>query len=411
MKSQGRTRGFQVVGLFAGVGGLEVGLSRAGHDATLLCEIDPGAKSVLHKRFPGVRVHDDVTTLTRLPRATQLIAAGFPCQDLSQAGRTKGMAGSQSSLVGHVFRLLRSHDVPWVLLENVPFMLQLGKGAAMRYVADELEDIGYRWAYRVIDARAFGIPQRRERVYLLASKVADPARILFAGNETPREPLAGRGTACGFYWTEGLRGLGWAVDAVPTLKGGSTVGIPSPPGIWMPDGSFVKPDIRDAERLQGLEPDWTRPAEETCRTGHRWKLVGNAISVPVAKWLGNRLLSDPGDRPAFAATFDPGSTWPRAAFKADGPRLAVKASTWPVRLSAPPLREFLRYPTKPLSEKALAGFYSRLSRSSLNRPANFDRDLRRVLGLSPQASESGSRRLSRAHAVASVRGSVNLFED
>ena len=109
-----------------------------------------------------------------------------------------------------------------------------------------------------------GLPQRRERVYLLASKEGDPRDVLFVDDEgepSPPDPATWRSMACGFYWTEGLRGLGWAYDAVPTLKGGSTIGIPSPPAIVLPSGQIVLPDIRDAERMQGLEVDWTQPAE------------------------------------------------------------------------------------------------------------------------------------------------------
>ena len=65
----------------------------------------------------------------------------------------------------------------------------------------------------------------------------------------------------GFYWTEGVRGLGWAPDAIPTLKNGSTIGIASPPAILLPWGEVMTPDIRDAERLQGFAEDWTLPAE------------------------------------------------------------------------------------------------------------------------------------------------------
>ncbi len=94
----------------------------------------------------------------------------------------------------------------------------------------------------------------------------------------------------GFYWTEGLRGLGWAQDAVPTLKGGSTVGIPSPPGIWCPAGELgrriVVPGIEDAERLQGFPRGWTA-AGNGCRTsqGHTMEARGNAVTVGVSAWL------------------------------------------------------------------------------------------------------------------------------
>lgn len=106
-----------------------------------------------------------------------MVSAGFPCQDLSQAGRTVGIDGSRSGLVDHAFRLVRRTQGPrWLLLENIPFMLKLDRGRAMRHLTAELEDMGYRWAYRVVDTRAFGLPQRRQRVILLASRTEDPTR-------------------------------------------------------------------------------------------------------------------------------------------------------------------------------------------------------------------------------------------
>src|SRR5688572_23571476 len=87
-----------VSGLFAGIGGLERGLSRAGHHTALLCENDAAAAAVLADRF-DVPLHGDVTTLEYLPAETTLVVAGFPCQDLSQAGRTAGIEGARSGLV------------------------------------------------------------------------------------------------------------------------------------------------------------------------------------------------------------------------------------------------------------------------------------------------------------------------
>jgi DNA (cytosine-5)-methyltransferase 1 len=218
-----------IVGLFAGIGGVELGLHRHGWESELFCEIDLAAQTVLRSRFPGVEVVDDVAALMALPADTEMVTAGFPCQDLSQAGRTAGIYGTRSGLVDHVFRLVRRQRGPrWLLIENVPFMLQLDRGRAMRHLTSALEELGYGWAYRVVDARAFGRPQRRWRVLMLASRTEDPREVLFTpGVEEPvsDDPDA---RACGFYWTEGTRGLGWAVDAVPTLKGGSAIGIASP---------------------------------------------------------------------------------------------------------------------------------------------------------------------------------------
>jgi DNA (cytosine-5)-methyltransferase 1 len=372
----------RVVGLFAGIGGLELGLARAGHEGILLCEIEEGAKAVLEARFPGVPVASDVTTMKTLPKGTDLVTAGFPCQDLSQAGATRGIGGNQSSLVDHVFRLIQHSDVPWLLLENVPFMLQLGGGAAIRHVTSRLGELGFRWAYRVINTLAFGIPQRRERVFLLASREHDPAPILFGEDSAPPPLQDWRGKACGFYWTEGRRGLGWAVDAVPTLKGGSTLGIPSPPAIWLPDGSFVTPDIQDAERLQGFPAGWTSPAANRVRASNRWKLVGNAVTVDVAEWIGRKLSGSPLEWNAPIVQFETSVAWPKAAFWDGKQVLGVQVSAWPARRTSPPLVDFLQYAPRPLSDRALAGFHSRLNKSNLRRPVEFDRDLCRALAMS-----------------------------
>lgn len=359
------------VGLFAGIGGIELGLSRAGHKTLLNCEIDPAASAVLRTRFPDVPVHGDIRTLKRLPADTELLAGGFPCQDLSQAGKTRGIAGKNSGLVAEVFRLLRSREVPHVLLENVSFMLALDRGHAMRFVTGELERLGYRWAYRVIDSRAFGLPQRRQRLFLIASKALEPFELLMADNAEPVEPEEWRGRACGFYWTEGVRGLGWAVDAVPTLKGGSTIGIPSAPAIWMPDGRIVTPDLRDAERMQGFAIDWTAPAEKVKRNA-RWKQVGNAVSVPAAEWVGQKLSDGPRPVDLRVKTFDPTKKWPSAAFGGPGQRaLGVDVSMWPIAMKRPALEEFLRFEPKLLSYKATAGFMSRLRSGSLHFPQEF----------------------------------------
>jgi DNA (cytosine-5)-methyltransferase 1 len=377
----GPGRTFRSAGLFAGIGGLELGLARAGHETALLCEIDRAARAVLQARFPDVPLAEDIRVLDSLPSGTDLLVAGFPCQDLSQAGRTAGIEGSRSGLVGEVFRLIAQQRVPHVLLENVPFMLQLSQGRALEVIVASLESLGYRWAYRVVDTRAFGLPQRRERVFLLASLEEDPRRVLFA--DDAGEPAALEGThrtvACGFYWTEGIRGLGWAVDAVPTLKGGSTIGIPSPPAIVFPSGLVGKPDVRDAERMQGFAPDWTQPAESVVRAGHRWHLVGNAVTVDVAAWIGGR-LARPGDYDALGdRSLEPGNPWPRAAWNLGQGRFAADVSAWPEQRPRTHLHEFLNFPVAPLSPRATAGFLARTATGSLRFPSGFLDDVRRHL--------------------------------
>jgi DNA (cytosine-5)-methyltransferase 1 len=391
-----------VAGLFAGVGGIERGLARSGHQASLLCENDPGASEVLRSRFPHVALCGDVRKLAKLPRKTTLVAAGFPCQDLSQAGKTTGIAGARSGLVGEVFRLLEEHHTPWVLLENVPFMLQLGRGEAMNVITSALEALNYKWAYRVVDARAFGLPQRRRRVYLIASNVGDPRTVLFADEAGPvDEPkLNGHPLACGFYWTEGIRGLGWAVDAVPTLKGGSTIGIPSSPAILLPSGEVVTPDIRDAERLQGFPSGWTKPAERVAKKGARWKLVGNAVSVPAAAWVGRR-LAKPGSILDFAFTpLGDSKRWPTAAWNVGNGRVGVGASEWPVKRRYISLDTFLKYQPALLSVKATSGFLRRTEVAKLRFPPGFIEAVQLHLeSVSPIRRISKSARITQPYAA------------
>src|SRR4051812_40153184 len=103
------TRGesLTTIGLFAGIGGIERGLELAGHRSELLCEIDVGARKVLDHHFKKTIIKPDIRLMGRFPKV-DLIAAGFPCQDLSQAGMTAGIDGKQSRLVEHVFKRLRT---------------------------------------------------------------------------------------------------------------------------------------------------------------------------------------------------------------------------------------------------------------------------------------------------------------
>lgn len=362
-------RSERVVALFAGIGGLEYGLHRRNWSTELFCEIDPGAQAVLAQHFQDARIAADVRQITSLPADTAMVTAGFPCQDLSQAGRTLGISGGRSGLVDQVFRLLEQPrgSPRWLLLENVPFMLQLDRGRAMRHLTEALGERGFRWAYRVVDARAFGLPQRRWRVLLLASRVADPRQVLFGDDAVEPAGAEPDDYACGFYWTEGTRGLGWAVDAVPTLKGGSAVGIASPPAVRLTAGrGVVTPGIADAERLQGFDAGWTRPALDApgVRSGHRWKLVGNAVSTRMSTWIADRLAAPVDYDGARDAPMRPDSPWPVAGWGELGVMRRTRVGRWPVEAPYEHLEQFLRQ-TQPLSARATAGFLRRARAGSL----------------------------------------------
>src|SRR4051794_14577468 len=112
--------GLRVAGLFGGISGIELGMASAGHEALLLCDNDPAAQAVLLARFSETTIVGDIRELIALPEA-DVIAAGFPCQDLSQAGGTAGIDGEQSGVVREVFRLVENSNPTWLMVENVPF--------------------------------------------------------------------------------------------------------------------------------------------------------------------------------------------------------------------------------------------------------------------------------------------------
>ncbi|HEY3720008.1 MAG TPA: DNA (cytosine-5-)-methyltransferase [Roseiarcus sp.] len=390
----------KVAGLFAGIGGFELGMASAGHRTSMLCEIWEPARAVLAARNPDVPLEGDIIDLFDLPSEVEAVVAGFPCQDLSQAGMTAGIGGKRSGLVGHVFRLLDARRAPWVVLENVSFMLQLDSGRGLRTLVEAFEQRGYRWAYRVVNSMAF-LPQRRERVLFVATTTdVDPAMVLLADDVDPAEPSTSLSThAHGFYWTEGIRGLGWARDAIPTLKNGSTVGIASPPAILLPCGMVVTPDIRDAERLQGFRPGWTEPAINVGRASIRWSLVGNAVTVPVAKWLGERLATPGFYEKDRDCDLTEGARWPKAARFDGDRRWRVEIGAFPVWRRRVPLVDFLRHGGKPLSARATRGFLSRTERSSLRFTPGFLERLRCHL-LSMEGAVSASPKMREIAAIA-----------
>lgn len=362
-----------MVSLFSGIGGFELAFQQVGIKTTLMCEIDPIAQHILKKNLPDVKLVDDVCNLKKLPKGTDVLCAGFPCQDLSSIGVKQGLDGERSSLVLEVLRLLRQDKVEWVIFENVPYMLHLKKGEAIRTIVEALEELGYKWAYRTIDSMSF-VPQHRSRVYVVASLHNDPRDVILSGNSLKKQGVITTDTfsePCGFYWTEGKYALGLYQNAIPTLKVGSSIGIASPPAIAFPDGIVAAPDIRDAERLQGFPVDWTEPAEELTKPVGRWKLVGNAVTVDTVEWIANKIISPEKYEPKKDKALYKQAKWPKAAWGMEGKRYASNVSEYPTEREETSLIEFLDYECKPLSLKAAKGFENRLNMGKVRCPQFF----------------------------------------
>jgi DNA-cytosine methyltransferase len=207
---------------FSGVGGLDLGLERAGWRTVSFSEIDPYACAVLAERWPGVPnlgsivdlagdVHVQGPVLRRdgenarnsggaergIPAAA-LWTGGFPCQDLSVAGKRRGMgAGTRSGLAFAFLDLVERHRPPAVLLENVPGLLSSHGGRDMAALVGRLVELGYGVGYRVLDARHFGVPQRRRRVFILGltpggrAGAERAAEVLSVGSRCHRHPPTG----------------------------------------------------------------------------------------------------------------------------------------------------------------------------------------------------------------------------
>ena len=184
------------VSLFAGVGGFDLALERNGVKVVASVEIDKKAQEVLKKHFPQSTIFGDITGVT----GEQLIAAGFeprngiitggfPCQDLSVAGKRAGLGGARSGLFWEICRLLDETRAQNFILENVPGLLSSNQGADMAVVLEALVERGYRIAYRVLDAQHFGVPQRRRRVFIvgcLGDSGRSPEEILAIGESRAR---------------------------------------------------------------------------------------------------------------------------------------------------------------------------------------------------------------------------------
>jgi len=154
--------------LFSGIGGLDLGLEWAGWTCAGMCEFDPWCRALLAERFPGVPIHDDVTTLHPEPGAFDVVVGGFPCQDISVAGKQAGIDGERSGLWKEMHRVIDIVRPRWVVAENVPALRTSGSDR----VLGDLEGTGYTCWPIVVGADDIGAPHRRKRVFILG-RMAD----------------------------------------------------------------------------------------------------------------------------------------------------------------------------------------------------------------------------------------------
>lgn len=159
----------RVLDLFSGIGGFSIGLERAGMTTVAFCEIDKKARLVLKKHWPDVPIFEDVSTLTKdlldeRGIAVDVICGGFPCQDISLAGKGAGIEGERSGLWSEYARLIGELRPRYVIVENVSALLSRG----LDRVLGDLASLGYDAEWHCIPASAVGAPHRRDRIWIVA---------------------------------------------------------------------------------------------------------------------------------------------------------------------------------------------------------------------------------------------------
>ena len=336
--------------LFAGIGGFDLGLERAGMTCAWQVEIDDFPRRVLEAHWPGQHRPRDVRDVggDNLD-AVELICGGFPCQDLSVAGKRAGLAGERSGLFYEFMRIVDEIAPTWVLIENVPGLLSSNGGRDMGAVLGTLAELGYWWAYRVLDAQYFGVAQRRRRVFIVGHRGDGryPTQVLFepescAGDTPPSKKTrqvtasllaSGAGTnrpagigsetdflvshtvtkplttnetgnskatrnawykqsaemfgTAGFCYKAGAKagGVSYSEKLSPTLKAGNHDAAVH--------GQFGVRRLTptECERLQGFPDDWTAVDGAETPDTPRYKALGNAVCVNVAEWIGRRIVA------------------------------------------------------------------------------------------------------------------------
>ncbi len=355
------------ISLFSGIGGLEHRMI----SPVVYCESDPACRNVLARVFPKAEPWDDVRTL-RPPRV-DVVAGGWPCQDLTPAGRMTGLRASRSRLFFRMVEIAAAAKAHTVVAENVPHLVRLRKGRDFLAVLKALREVGYSViAWRTLDARQFGLPQHRPRVYIVASRHKEVALALHRGVSDEwwyRLPVAkadgGRRCRSGqqvasFYWTGGgRRSICYSVGYTPTLK----VGAGPPKGGTSPVAVYYGRRVRklspvECLALQGFEAKHF-PIQ---RLGDTFRMAGNAVPRPVGQFVMESIEA----RDDLA-----GSREPSRELTADG--VFMDGTIWTIRHErgalAVNLASFVnRRDTDSLSPQAAAGLLTRLIRSGRTIP-------------------------------------------
>ena len=276
-----------------------------GWEPAFFSEIEKFPRAVLAHHYPHVPCHGDFTTIKGDEYGPiDLLVAGTPCQSFSVAGLRGGLADDRGNLALEFLRLAQRTRPRWLVFENVPGVLSSSGGRDFGSIVGGMAELGYGFAYRVLDAQYFGVPQRRRRVFLVGH-LGDwrrAAAVLFereslSGHPAPsregRKGIAQEPADCvavAFHHNAQaaqLPGLGRDTSVCDALTRSQQAAVATSMAVRR-----LTP--RECERLQGFPDDYTaipwrgRPASE-CPDGPRYRALGNSMAVPVMSWIGRRI--------------------------------------------------------------------------------------------------------------------------
>jgi DNA (cytosine-5)-methyltransferase 1 len=308
-KSGGSLR---VASFFAGIGGFDLGFERAGMTTVWQCEKKSFCLEILEKHWPQVPRIEDIQEVDAndVPQA-EIWTGGFPCQDVSLArmGPRSGLRGQQSGLFYDFAQLIDAGRPPLIVLENVAALLSSHNGRDFAIILRTLAELGYGVAWRVLDSRYFGVPQSRSRVFIVGALggAGGAGAVLFEpecgdrdsekdrpNGEKPISPFA---TSVGNPEQGYVKKLAHCLYAESARHTGTDW---SRNYVSYPDGRVRRLTPLETERLQGFPDNWTMPttAIDNVNTldSARYHACGNAVSVPVAEWLGRRIVAQLGSQ-------------------------------------------------------------------------------------------------------------------
>lgn len=293
---------------FAGIGGFDLALESQGFKSLFQCEINEFCQQVLKKHWPEIQLESDITNLHEkaIPDA-DVWCGGFPCQDVSVARGAKGRAGLKGKNSGlfYPFAELIDKNKPKVLLiENVTGLLSSHNGQDFRIILETLSKMGYAVSWRVMNSRYYGSPQSRPRVFICA--VLENYNVAVSSLYEEQKGSRPKNQRKGFLMPSVCEVTGAKVAKVAyclAATSGRHTGTDWSRTYVSYESAVRRLTPTECEGLQGFPLDWTAiPSSITSADldldGHRYHALGNAVAVPVLKWIAKRLnegLQKPGN--------------------------------------------------------------------------------------------------------------------